>query len=217
MIRINLLPPELRPVKRTPLPYILSFVLVFIAVVVMLGFFAETQKQIMDARAKVREHEREFDTLKGVTEEYNKLVALQFELKDKIETINEIATDRVIWSELLLKLAELAPPNFWYTGIKFERLKKRDTIIVIDEKTKKPKELPVDVWKDYLTLSGYAIPTADGNILVSLLTERAEKDEEFSALFALEEYKSTNENMDGQDVKSFEVVYLMKPKTKDTQ
>ena len=73
MIRINLLPEELRPIKRTPLPYLVSSAVLIGACVLMALMFLSGWATIQSKKAEYAKNEEEFAALKAVVEESNAL------------------------------------------------------------------------------------------------------------------------------------------------
>src|SRR5690606_12359413 len=120
MIHINLLPHSLRPVKRTPIPYIISVLVVILALLGMGYFYTNTQLQIADARARLNKYTADFNDLEAVVEDYNSMVNQKRTLSLKIETINDIVKDRIIWSEQLFNLTRILPENAWLSDFRVE-------------------------------------------------------------------------------------------------
>ena len=68
MITVNLLPYELRPVKRTPLPYILSGATLILAISVVAIVFVKNIADIAGATRTLNEHKAELSRLQPVVE-----------------------------------------------------------------------------------------------------------------------------------------------------
>ena len=90
MIAVNLLPHHLRPIKRTPLPYIGALAVVLLALAVMAFLFVGMQAQIVATRGKLNGVNERLTKLKPVMEEYDQLQKKKQLVSDKLATINEI-------------------------------------------------------------------------------------------------------------------------------
>ena len=117
MITVNLLPYELRPVKRTPLPYFLSGATFVLAVSVVAIVFVKNIADIAGATRTLNEHKAELSRLQPIVEDYNAISEKKLKLAEQVQTINEIASDRIIWSRQLFNLNRLVPDNMWYDEI----------------------------------------------------------------------------------------------------
>jgi len=202
MIHINLLPPELRPIKRTPVPYILSL-LVVVLVILGLGYLhASTLSQIAYYNSQYEQHTKEYNKLAKVVEDYNNMIELKRSLRRKIETINGIVKDRIIWSRQLYNLSRILPENFWYDSISVDTKRETETRYEVNPKTKKVEPKQVPIVRKVLTVSGYVIEGDEG-LDVSPLVKAAEEDQEFSKMFQLEPPQIKDTTIDGQPVKSF--------------
>ncbi len=218
MIRINLLPHHLRPIKRTPLPYIACAALFVILLLGMFSSYVTTQAQVMAESKHLNQLQTDLQNLQHIVDESNQLEALKLQLADKIKTIDEIVKDRIIWSRQLWLLSKLTPPNFWYSEILVTTKSYPMQEPVLDPQTKKPKINPntnriemktVQVSRPILRLSGYVIDSPDGNQDVSPLTDALTEDEEFSSLFQLEQPSFSSDEFEGFPVKRFTLEFLI--------
>jgi Tfp pilus assembly protein PilN len=144
MIVVNLLPEELRPIKRTPLPHLASLLVLVLAIGAMGLLFLAKIGEISDTNAKLATAEQELDALKEIVEDYNALSAKKQQLENKINVIQEILADRIIWSEQLHELSTLTPENFWYERIRVTSKTVREERVVIDEKNRSARRRPQD-------------------------------------------------------------------------
>src|SRR5690606_40984203 len=101
MISINLLPVELRPIKRTPIPYIASALVAAAAVIAMGMTYTLGAAEAMSERAQLRKNQAALDKLQPVVDEYNALSAQKEKLAVQVQVIDDIARDRIIWSRQL--------------------------------------------------------------------------------------------------------------------
>lgn len=123
MIDINLLPVELRPVDRTPLPRLMA-ILSGVLLVVLEGFFlvflflqwVPTEKNRLDvAQARVvdlRKEEEKIILIKGEMVRIHK----------RVESIGRLYDERFTWARLLDRLAEptVLPDRIWINKLEFE-------------------------------------------------------------------------------------------------
>jgi len=156
-------------------------------------------EKLQEARAKFGD----------VIEEYNALEQQKVELAKRIDIINEIVSDRIIWSRQLWNLSRLTPDNIWLSGVKIEERSIKTTQIVYDPKRKEYKEKRVVLKKPVLAVSGYVVPDADRQMRFFPFTEATENDEEFSAMFELRDQKREVTSFNGRPVLSFELDYLI--------
>ena len=209
MIRINLLPYHLRPIKRTPVPYILSGLVLILVLLGLAGLWLNGQRQISAKEGILAAHQREYDGLKAIVDEHNKLTEQKLLLADKVAIIQEIISDRIIWSQQLFNVSRLTPDNFWYKTISEEEKPSREMKMVYNEKTKKEELKSVTVKHRMLVLTGYVIEGPDGSNDINPITFRTEQDPEFSALFPLSSPKLVDSEFNGYKVRSFTLEYLI--------
>lgn len=207
MIKINLLPYHLRPIKRSPLPYIVAFAVLAITVLCIVGIEISSLAQISKTKATLAAHQKELDGLKEIVDEYNRLTDQKLLLADKISIINEIVSDRIIWSRQLWNINRLTPENFWYTSIVEKEKSFKTTRLVYNEKAKKEERKPITIKRRVLILAGYAIEGPDGNNDTYPLTFNTEQDPEFAALFQLDLPKIRDTEFQGFKVRWFSLEY----------
>jgi len=209
MIRINLLPYHLRPVRRSPLPYIASVVFVALVLMAIATLFVSQQARLAGKRNLLAEHQQELESLKAVVDEYNQLTDQQLRLADKIATIQEIVSDRIIWSRQLFNISRLTPDNFWFSSVSEKEKQMKESRLVVDEKTGKTEMKTEPVKRRVLELGGYVIQGTDGSMDISPLTFNTEQDAEFSGLFQLNSTKLLDTEFESYKVRSFTLEYLI--------
>ena len=215
MIIINLLPQELRPIKRTPLPHILSVAVLLAAIAGMAFLFLNITRNIAHTKSEIAKANQELEGLRDVVEEYNALSAQKQQLESKINVIQDILSDRIIWSEQLHRLAELTPDNFWYKRIRETSKSVRVERVELDPKTgaevldkdKKPKIIKETVKRPVFEISGYVINNDEGLSQINPLTYNTTQDEAFSKLFTLDTPNLSNEEYNGFAVRGFVLEY----------
>ncbi len=209
MILVNLLPYHLRPIKRTPIPYIACM----IAAVLIIGAIAlvilSDASKISSAKGELEAHKKELDKLRDVVEENNNLVKQKQQLAKKMLTIEEIVSGRIIWSKQLYNLAKLTPENFWFSDINVSTAPFKEEKKSIDPKTKKPKVTVITVPKPVLNVSGYVAPTVSGTKLVHPLIYATQRDKEFAEVFKFLSSDFEDTDFQGFPVKEFSLVYVI--------
>lgn len=218
MIIINLLPQELRPIKRTPLPHIMSLLVLIAAVAGIGAMMYAVTASIARANTELAEANRELEGLRDVVEEYNALSEQKQQLENKINVIQEILSDRIIWSEQLHRLAELTPDNFWYKRIRETSKTVRVERVEIDPKTGKevvdkdgkPKVVKENVKRPVFEISGYVINNEQGSSRINPLTYNTTQDAAFSKIFTLDSPNITDAEYNGYAVRGFALEYNIK-------
>jgi len=211
MIRINLLPHELRPVKRSPVPYMVVFA-IFVASLAGMGvvWFAGVQ-EIRAARTTLDYHKTDFAQLASVVDKYNALQNQKLALAAKLETINEIARDRIIWSRQLWNLSRLAPKNVWYSEVRLDKKPYQVTRKVMNKQTKKLENKTETVQRPILKVSGYVVETESLRKDVNPLMDATTADPEFASLFRLEPSSFRDTEFEDFPVRKFTLDFLITP------
>ena len=216
MITVNLLPHELRPVKRTPLPHILSGAVALLALLMMSSMYVTNMRGILKAKEVLAGHQSELEALAPIVEEYNGLSEQKIALSKQVETIGALVDDRIIWSRQLYNLSRLAPKNLWYDGIKVVPKSFPHIESFYNEQTKQQEQRTVRVTKQVLTVSGYVEPGADGKASISPFTIATENDEEFSDLFQLDQSTFKDTTYDDVSVREFSFEYIVTPEGRES-
>lgn len=210
MITVNLLPYELRPFKRTPLPYILSGTTFILCVGIIAIVFLKNIADIAGATRTLNEHKAELNRLQPVVEEYNAITQKKLKLAEQVQTINEIASDRIIWSRQLYNLNRLVLENMWYDEIDVSLKPFTETHLVYNERTKQDEMVTERIDRQVLTLSGYVVPGKDGQAAVGPFTLLTENDPEFSDLFQLELSTINDTQFEEVGVREFKLEYVIR-------
>jgi len=217
MILVNLLPQDLRPIKRTPVPYILSVGFLIGALAAMAALYLAGLGTAARIGSELASTEDALNKLAPVIQEHNELSERKIALQDKIETIQEIQGDRKIWSEHLHKLATLTPENIWFSRIREtsqtfrETVEKRDPKTgnpVINPTTKQPEIEVRNVRKPVLEVRGYVINDAEtGRANIAPLSNATDADPLFSRHFKQISPAFTDTEFNGFRVRSFTLTY----------
>ncbi len=237
MIRINLLPEQYRPIKKSILPYFLALVVFVSGLVVIVLFYMSLYQKTLQFEAQKNNLQKEYDsptnlknengefiTLSGVVNEYRKLDKKKQELEKRVAVIQEILSDRIIWSENLFLLANLTPENVWYDRIRVTWQTFREKVIKLDQRTGKPVTDPKtkepqfeqkSVKKPILEITGYVISGEQGERQISPLIENTtdpEKASYFVKQFSLLRPKIEDTEFNGFSVRKFTLEYLIEAK-----
>ena len=223
MIIVNLLPLHLRPVKHSPLPYYAAVAVLLIAILGMCVTFFAKKAEIGKAGQELDAVKTELAALADTVDRWNALMDKKDSLREKVDTIKEILSDRIIWSEKLHRLAALTPKNIWYSDIKVVMVDFQENVVkvdpkgraIINEKTGLPDLEKKRVKRRVLQVSGYVIRDESGRAQISPLLAATTEDEEFSRDFSLEppEYEDTEFN--GTSVRGFTLKYVIRPRGED--
>lgn len=214
MILINVLPDHLRPIKRTPLPYIVAAILIGLALSMVGWLYAGALTTASRINTDIRDTEAALTELEPVVDEYNALTEQQIRLKSKIETIQDILSDRKIWSEHLHTIAELLPDNFWLSEVKSSTNREYRNVTKLDEKGNPVKnsrgEVQTErktVYMPILDISGYVINDENGESDASPFTKGAAEDPEFSEHFKIIKPSIEDSEFDGFFARKFTFRY----------
>lgn len=218
MITINLLPRELRPVQRTPLPHILSLLVLAAALAYIGNSYIGLSVKLNSVRDQVKTAQNELASLASTVEEYQTLMDQKQFLMKKITAIQDILRDRTIWSEQLHRLVTLTPENIWFKRIRVTSRKFMEERPAVDKRTGKPEKDPktgqqkmvrVPVDRPVLEISGYAVGDETGMSSTASLAENTTADAAFAEMFTLYTSKITDTEFNEYPVREFTFEYLI--------
>ncbi|HPU98256.1 MAG TPA: hypothetical protein PLO53_09930 [Candidatus Hydrogenedentes bacterium] len=217
MIRINLLPEEMRPVKRSALPHLLSLVLLGLVIFYLASQAVGQMAEVASLSRQYQRKQNEMKQLSAVVEEYNKLIEEKKVFRDRIEVIQDILKDRTLWSEWLAELVRLTPDNIWYARIRLTSRKFTEERIKLDKKgepmmdpkTKKPAMEKVQVDKPILELTGYAVENESGVSSTAQLAQNTSESERFASKFSLYASRIEDTDFNGFAVRKFIFEYII--------
>ena len=210
MITINLLPSELRPIKRTPLPYILTTVLVVLSLGWCLTKYTDNLQELRGQEKTLAQNEKELLSLKESVETYNKLSEEKQLLASQLNTIDEITSDRIVWSEQLHSLTRLALTNMWYSNMAVKTRVSTITKEIVDPESGKKKTIKEKITENVLTLEGFVSPDSEGRTSISPFTSATELDPAFSSQFQFIDFSMSDDIVfEDVTVKEFSLEYLI--------
>ncbi len=218
MIIVNLLPHALRPVERSPLPHALSIIALAAAVAAMGYLFLDQRQAIASRNDHLTGIQQELQRLEGVIADYERLKDEEQRLQAKVEVIEDILQNRIIWSEVLAHLLELTPDNFWYERIwvSLEEQTLRQVVTdeegntVIDERTQRPEVEIIRTKEHRLNLRGYVKETEEGRYSVSPLILQTQLDPVFADMFPYESLTMDDMEYNGYPVRQFTLQYSIR-------
>jgi len=208
MINVNLLPPELRPLRRSPLPYIVVAIVGAAVVIALLSMYTANRLQIANKQRQLDDLKAELQRVREAAEQVKELEAKEASIAMKDRAIKEITSDRIMWSEQLYYLARLMPEQVWLKDIEVETKSRTIMVDVPDAKEGEPKTKPKVVPYQSLKLTGYALSHAEeiGVNYVGVFVRAIENDPQFSSIFTSPEPRLVKDEEFGDvHVKEFEV------------
>ncbi len=116
MIRINLLPPELR--KKVKVPFIdrtfIYGVLILVGEIILLYLVSLTQQtKIAELDSKIAAAQLEFDKYKTKSLLLNKAQQLRSELINRMSAVQELENKRAYWVKIISEFSSLIPEFVW--------------------------------------------------------------------------------------------------------
>jgi len=232
VIHIDLLPDHLRPIKRTPLPYLITVLIFGVCMLAVAGSFLAFQASIRMERMALADSKAELadPALQEIVQESNRLEALKGNLDRRRSIIEEIVSDQIVWSKRLWQLSELTPENVWYSKIEEDVGKFTEEVKEPDPSTGQLRTVTKAVSKPILRVEGYVVPGADGNSSVTPLTdnltttidltlpEDQHEDDDtelhadsFGNHFVLDSPYFEDEDFEGFSAKSFKLEFIINP------
>ena len=219
MIHVNLLPPAFRPIKRTPLPHLLSLLVLCAAIAAMAFLFLQVRAQMSATERKLAETEASIQSLRAIIADYEELKKQEVQLRAKVTVIEEILDNRIIWSEWIHRLLELMPDNIWLervwvsmTETKQEQIVRNEKgEIEIDPRTKREKTEVVTTREFRLNVHGYAKEDDLGNKDVNPFITNTKSDPEFSSIFHHRQARVADTTFNGRPVREFTLQYSIDP------
>ncbi len=208
MINVNLLPPELRPLRKSPLPYIVVAIVAAAVVIALVSMYTANQIQVASKQRKLEDLKTELQRVREAAEHVRELEAKEASIAIKDKAIKDITSDSIIWSEQLYYLARLMPEQVWLKGIDVETKSRTIMVDVPDAKEGEPKTKPKVIPYQSLKLTGYALSHAEeiGVNYVGVFVRAIEDDAQFSSIFTSPDPRLVkHEEFGDVHVKEFEV------------
>jgi Tfp pilus assembly protein PilN len=208
MINVNLLPPELRPIRRSGLPYIIVAVAGTVVVIALLSIFMANKLTVANNEAELEGLKADLQRVRESAKQVKELEAKKASVEAKDKAIRDINSDRIVWSKQLYYLARLMPDQVWLKDVEVETKTRTETVPVPDAPEGQPQTKQVPVPYQSLKLTGYALSYKEemGVNLVGVFVNAIENDTDFTTFFKSPEPQLLkDEEFGGVNVKEFEV------------
>jgi len=213
MLDINLLPEELRPRPRSPLPYLMTAVLALAVVLYCLISCVGKWRTISSFNERIAELDIRIEEVKDSAEAVKELERETREVNAKQIAIDSIMSDRILWSKVLHMLAGLVPDDVWLSDLRETVDTTKITVDNPDPQASQPK-ITKTITVRKLKVAGYAMsPREESGVhlvgrFVSAMEDENNPDfsPEFAAIFRDPEPQSIDdEDFEGTAVKKFEI------------
>lgn len=217
MIKINLLPLDQRPITRTPLPHVISLLIMLAVLFFIAQTYLKLDIELTNIDQQIARQEAAMSQLAATVAEYEELEKQKKQLQNIVATIQDILKDRTIWSEHLHQLAALTPENVWYQRLRLterrfteeEPAVGKDGKPEIDTRTGQQRMTRKQVVRPILEVSGYAIDDESGLSSTATLASNTATDPEFSKMFQLFTSRINDTEFDGYPVRGFVFEYVI--------
>jgi outer membrane murein-binding lipoprotein Lpp len=184
---------------------LIAGVVVFVA---LFSIGGANKARIERKKTEFADLEAELQRVRQSADKVRELEAKQASIAAKNDAIEQITSDRIVWSEQLYYLAKLLPNDTWLKDIEVEHKTRKKTVPIPDAKEGEPTTKQIVVPYQSLKLIGYAMSYKDemGVNLVGVLVRAIEDDTSFGVHFRNPEPRLVkDEDFGGVSVKEFEV------------
>ena len=130
MIKINLLPAELRPKKKTTLPVKpmsligVGIVVILILIHVLVGMKINQEKERLSLLKK------EYEAIRPEYERVLKLKADKEMLEAKVALMEKLLIQRLLWAKKLNQFSDLMPPSVWLSSVSVVTRAETPTLVI---------------------------------------------------------------------------------------
>jgi len=130
MIKINLLPAELRPKKKTTLPVKAmsliggGIVVILILIHVLVGMKINQEKERLSLLKK------EYEAIRPEYERVLKLKADKERLESKVALMEKLLIQRLLWAKKLNQFSDLMPPSVWLSSVSVVTRAETPTLVI---------------------------------------------------------------------------------------
>ena len=213
MIDINLLPDELRPRPRSPLPYMMTIVLAVAVVLFCLVSFVGKWQTISGFEKRITELDEQIAEVHESAEAVKKLEADSRLLNAKQVAISTIMSDRIVWSKVINMLTKLVPEDVWLSDLDVSS-KSVPVQVPNPDSQAVQKTVTQYVMRRKLEVTGYALsPREEEGVnhvgrFVSAMEDEEDQNynPEFAALFRNPEPQSIDDGVfEDTPVKEFKI------------
>ncbi|MBL7170763.1 MAG: PilN domain-containing protein [Candidatus Omnitrophica bacterium] len=130
MIKINLLPAELKPKKKTTLPVKAmsliggGIVVILILIHVLVGMKINQEKERLSLLKK------EYEAIRPEYERVLKLKADKERLESKVALMEKLLIQRLLWAKKLNQFSDLMPPSVWLSSVSVVTRTETPTLVI---------------------------------------------------------------------------------------
>jgi Tfp pilus assembly protein PilN len=117
MIKINLLPAELRPRKKTTLPIRQMAFLGGGVVAILILFYILVGIRITQENIKYNRLKKEYEAIRPEYERVKKLKVNKERLEAQVALMEKLIVQRLLWAKKLNEMSDLMPPQVWLSSI----------------------------------------------------------------------------------------------------
>jgi len=156
MIEINLLPAELRPRPRSPLPYLMTIALAIAVVMYCLIAFVGKWRTISDFENRIAELDVKIEQVRDSVNAVKQLEDNYRRLSAKRAAISTIVSDRILWSKVLYMLPQLVPDDVWLSDLK-ESVQNVPVTIENPDPEARQRTITKNITIRRLEIAGYAL------------------------------------------------------------
>ena len=173
MIKINLLPAELRPKKKTTLPVKpmsligVGIVVILILIHVLVGMKINQEKERLSLLKK------EYEAIRPEYERVLKLKADKEMLEAKVALMEKLLIQRLLWAKKLNQFSDLMPPSVWLSSVSVVTRAETPTLVIRGKTYSDKGEKMVEQVGDFMRrIKGHAAFFKDFTNVELVSTER---------------------------------------------
>jgi len=123
MLKINLLPPELRKKRKRSRVVVFELTQTFLILIIVfeialfLSFFLFVNMKVANKQQDLKSVRSELERLQAQVKDVKKLEDDAKKLENRLKIINDLMFSRMQWSKKLNELSNLIPENIWLTSL----------------------------------------------------------------------------------------------------
>ena len=117
MIKINLLPPELRRRAVRKINYLTLGIIPLVMIIILIPIYTSKVNQIKSLKKEIEEVNKEIDKFKHVKEQLKNVQNEIANLKTKIDFIKIKKERQGVWLRILDDLTSILPTDIWFTTL----------------------------------------------------------------------------------------------------
>ncbi len=130
MIKINLLPAELRPKKKTTLPVQAMSLIGGGIVVILVLIHALVGMKINQEKERLGLLKKEYEAIRPEYERVLKLKGDKERLESKMALMEKLLIQRLLWAKKLNQFSDLMPPSVWLSSVSVVTRAEISTLVI---------------------------------------------------------------------------------------